>query len=65
VPDSRFVHLYVAKGAVTLEASTLRDHHGSASLIAGDAVRLYAAGSPRLTADPGRGAEVLIWQMEH
>ena len=30
----------------------------------GDAVRLTAAGAPKLTADPASGAEVLIWQTE-
>jgi redox-sensitive bicupin YhaK (pirin superfamily) len=55
VPDAAFAHLYVAKGAVELE--------GAGTLSAGDAVRLEKAGSPRLTADPTNGAEVLIWQM--
>jgi redox-sensitive bicupin YhaK (pirin superfamily) len=64
VPDGRLVHLYVAKGGVALEDPSRRDRNGS-SLSAGDAARLHAAGSPRLTADPERGAEVLIWQMEH
>jgi hypothetical protein len=56
VPDARFAHLYVAKGAVELE--------GAGKLSAGDAVRLEKSGSPRLTADPTSGAEVLIWQMQ-
>jgi quercetin 2,3-dioxygenase len=54
VPDGRFVHLFVAKGAVDLE--------GAGALTAGDAVRLTAAGTLRLTADPATGAEVLIWE---
>ena len=55
VPDAKFVHLYVAKGTAQLE--------GAGTLAAGDAVRLTAAGSPRLTADAVAGAEVLIWEM--
>ena len=54
VPDARFVHLYLAKGAATLE--------GAGALRTGDAVRLTAAGSPRLSADAGTGAEVLLWE---
>lgn len=55
VPDARHVHLFVAKGAATLE--------GAGRLDRGDAARLTAAGSPRLTADAATGAEVLIWEM--
>ena len=55
VPDARFVHLFVARGGATLE--------GAGELTQGDAVRLTAAGSPRLTADPATGAEVLVWEM--
>jgi redox-sensitive bicupin YhaK (pirin superfamily) len=54
VPDSRYVHLYVANGAVQLE--------GAGRLEAGDAVRLTAAGARTLTADAGSGAEVLLWE---
>src|SRR5256884_2931456 len=54
VPDARCVHLYLAKGAATLE--------GAGALRTGDAVRLTAAGSPRLSADAGTGAEVLLWE---
>jgi quercetin 2,3-dioxygenase len=54
VPDNAFAHVYVARGPVTLE--------GAGKLVAGDAVRLTAAGSPRLVAGPD-GAEVLIWEM--
>jgi hypothetical protein len=46
--------VYVARGEATLE--------GAGSLKAGDAVRLTAAGNPRLTAG-AEGAEVLIWEM--
>jgi redox-sensitive bicupin YhaK (pirin superfamily) len=54
VPEAPFVHVYVAKGGATLE--------GAGALGTGDAVRLTAAGSPKLTADAA-GAEVLIWEM--
>ncbi len=56
VPDSPFVHLYVAKGAAYLE--------NAGQLGAGDAVRLTAAGTPALTADATEGADVLIWEMD-
>ncbi|MGH7232825.1 MAG: pirin family protein [Nitrospiraceae bacterium] len=55
LPDAPFVHLYVAKGRAALE--------GSGALGSGDAVRLTAAGSRRLTADAEGGAEVLVWEM--
>lgn len=55
LPDAHYLHLFVPKGAVTLE--------GAGRLEAGDAVRLTAAGTPLLTADPAAGAEVLIWEM--
>jgi redox-sensitive bicupin YhaK (pirin superfamily) len=53
VPDNRHVHVFVAHGSASLE--------GAGALVAGDAVRLTAAGSPRLTAGAD-GAEVLIWE---
>jgi len=52
VPDDRHVHVFVALGEADLE--------GAGALGEGDAARLTAAGSPRLTAGP-TGAEVLIW----
>jgi redox-sensitive bicupin YhaK (pirin superfamily) len=55
VPDAPFVHLYVARGAASLE--------GAGELETGDAVRLTAAGNQLLTADATEGAEVLIWEM--
>lgn len=55
IPDARYIHLFIAKGAVHLE------HAGE--LKQGDAVRLAAAGSPHLTADTHTGAEVLIWEL--
>jgi len=54
VPEARYAHLFVATGSVELD--------GAGALRAGDAVRLTAAGAPRLTAGP-EGAEVLIWEM--
>ncbi len=56
VPDAAYTHIYVARGSVALD--------GAGTLEAGDAVRLTAAGSPVLTADPVSGAEVLIWEMQ-
>ncbi len=52
VPDGPNAHVFVAAGDVALE--------GAGGLVEGDAARLYAAGSPTLTAGP-TGAEVLIW----
>lgn len=52
VPDDRFAHVFVPVGSVELE--------GAGTLGTGDAARLSAAGSPRLTAGP-EGAEVLVW----
>jgi hypothetical protein len=52
LPDALHVHLYVARGEASLE--------DAGELIAGDAVRLTAAGTPRLQAGRG-GAEVLVW----
>lgn len=54
VPDAPFAHVFVAKGDAVLE--------GAGPLAEGDAVRLSAAGGPRLTAGP-KGAEVLVWEM--
>jgi quercetin 2,3-dioxygenase len=56
VPDGQFAHLYIAHGGANLENAGYLDK--------GDAVRLTAAGAPKLTADPTHGAEVLIWQTE-
>lgn len=55
IPDARFVHLFVAKGEVHLEKA--------GALSTGDAVRLTAAGPLQITADPNRGAELLLWEM--
>ena len=56
IPDAAFVHVFVARGGAALE--------GAGELLAGDAVRLTAAGAPALTADSSTGAEVLIWEMD-
>ncbi|HEX2046768.1 MAG TPA: pirin family protein [Acidimicrobiales bacterium] len=55
VPDARSAHLFVARGALTLD--------GAGRLEAGDAVRFTEAGAPSITADPADGAEVLIWEL--
>lgn len=53
LPEALYLHLFVARGEVTLEdAGTLRD---------GDAVRLTASGGQRVTAV--QPAEILIWEM--
>jgi redox-sensitive bicupin YhaK (pirin superfamily) len=53
LPEAPYVHLFVARGAVTLE--------GAAGLGTGDAVRLTATGGQRVTAT--EPAEVLVWEM--
>lgn len=55
IPDARYIHLYVARGAADLESAGM--------LGAGDAVRLTGAGSLVLTSDAKDPAEILIWQM--
>ncbi len=52
VPDSPYVHVFIARGDATLE--------GAGVLHEGDAARLVAAGEPILTAGDA-GAEVLVW----
>jgi quercetin 2,3-dioxygenase len=53
LPEAPFLHLFVARGAVTLE--------GAGPLAEGDAVRFTATGGQRVTAtDP---AEILVWEM--
>jgi len=54
LPAAPYLHLYVAKGSVTLE--------GAGGLAAGDAARITAAEGQRLTAGDD-GAEVLVWEM--
>jgi quercetin 2,3-dioxygenase len=53
VPEAPFVHVFVARGAVTMEAA--------GPLSAGDAVRLSATGGQRITAV--EAAEILVWEM--
>ena len=53
VPDAPFVHVYVTRGQLNLEADGL--------LRAGDAARLTVAGARRLEA--AEPSEVLIWEM--
>src|SRR5436305_7421640 len=54
LPQSPYVHLYVAKGAVDLE--------GAAGLAAGDAARITSSEGARVTAADD-GAELLVWEM--
>ena len=53
LPDAPFLHLFVPRGAVTLE--------GTGRLGAGDAVRFTATGGQRITAE--EPAEILVWEM--
>jgi quercetin 2,3-dioxygenase len=54
LPTAPYVHLYVARGAVTLE--------GAGRLATGDAARVTASEGQRVVAD-GADAEVLVWEM--
>jgi len=56
IPDARYSHLFVARGAVKLE--------GVGVLGTGDAARLTGAGSLEITAAGDAGAEVLIWESD-
>jgi hypothetical protein len=53
LPEAPFLHLFVARGAVTLE--------GAGALVAGDAVRFTASGGQRVTAS--EPSEILVWEM--
>ncbi|MBU9762361.1 pirin family protein [Mycobacterium sp. TNTM28] len=53
LPEARYVHLFVARGTVTLE--------GSGPLADGDAARLTDSAGQRVTADTE--AEILVWEM--
>ncbi|MDI6103769.1 pirin family protein [Actinoplanes sp. NEAU-A12] len=53
LPDAPFLHLFVPRGAVTLE--------GSGPLGTGDAVRFTATGGQRVVAT--EPAEILVWEM--
>ena len=53
LPDAPYLHLFVARGDVTLE--------GAGALGQGDAVRFTATGGQRVTATAP--AEILVWEM--
>ncbi|MFN3003906.1 pirin family protein [Mycolicibacterium wolinskyi] len=53
LPHARFVHLFVARGEVTVE--------GSGPLSGGDAARLTDSGGQRIVANDN--AEILVWEM--
>ena len=53
LPDAPFLHLFVPRGEVTLEAA--------GPLHEGDAVRFTAAGGQRVTAT--EPSEMLVWEM--
>jgi hypothetical protein len=53
IPDAPYVHLFIADGAFGDEAQS--------QLTSGDAARLAAAGTRRVTAT--ESAEILIWEM--
>jgi redox-sensitive bicupin YhaK (pirin superfamily) len=53
LPEAPYLHLFVPRGAVTLE--------GAGPLATGDAVRFTATGGHRVTAT--EPAEVLVWEM--
>jgi redox-sensitive bicupin YhaK (pirin superfamily) len=53
LPQAPYLHLFVARGDVTLE--------GAGPLNEGDAVRFTASGGQRVTAT--EPAEILVWEM--
>lgn len=53
LPEAPFLHLFVPRGAVTLE--------GAGALHTGDAVRFTATGGQKVTAT--EPAEILVWEM--
>ena len=53
LPEAPFLHLFVPRGAVTLE--------GAGALATGDAVRFTATGGQKVTAT--EPAEILVWEM--
>lgn len=53
LPEAPYLHLFVPRGAVTLE--------GAGPLETGDAVRFTATGGQRVTAT--ESAEILVWEM--
>lgn len=54
LPAAPYLHLFVARGTVTLE--------GAGELGTADAARLTGMDGARITAGPG-GAEILVWEM--
>jgi len=59
LPAAPYVHLYLARGSVVLDAG----EGDPVSLGAGDAARITAADGQRVTA--AGSAEVLVWEMRH
>lgn len=53
LPEAPYLHLFVARGAVTLE--------GTGALSAGDAARMTASGGQRISATAP--SELLVWEM--
>lgn len=53
LPEAPYLHLFVPRGAVSLE--------GASSLATGDAVRFIATGGQKVTAT--EPAEILVWEM--
>jgi hypothetical protein len=53
LPDAPYVHLFVARGAVTLDGTALGE---------GDAARLTAAGALQVTATGD--AEIIVWESD-
>jgi len=53
LPEAPFLHLFVPRGAMTLE--------GAGELVTGDAVRFTATGGQKVTAT--EPAEILVWEM--
>lgn len=53
VPDAPFVHVFVARGSLDLA--------GAGTMHAGDAARLTAAGTPKITGGED-GAEIVLWE---
>jgi redox-sensitive bicupin YhaK (pirin superfamily) len=56
LPEAPYVHLYVAKGSMTLE--------GAGELVTADAARITASGGQQVSAGSA-GAEILVWEMHN
>jgi redox-sensitive bicupin YhaK (pirin superfamily) len=63
LPDAPYLHLFVPRGAVTLEGTGQLDGGplDASPLATGDAVRFTAVGGQRITAT--EPAEILVWEM--